>query len=280
MTDPEKTEWSNLDWKSYQKIVAGLHALDDEVEVEHEYDYPIHSGGTKEMDVVVWNRQGRYTVTTLIECKFQGEPVEQEIVDSLVGVLNNSDADKGVIVSKNGFQSGAKERAEGSGIELWTLRQIMPDIDLEDRIRRVNLDVTVNQPRLEVLDMDVRAVEEEQKGRELEATFTPQNSMIYTLDREPTGETLLDRLNQRLNSVDEGDYTEEFENSLLLIQGDFYQLMSVDFRVTYSSGTIEYTTDLLDDADLTLKDELGDTHEFVSLTEALRTFIEEVEDQE
>jgi hypothetical protein len=278
MVDPEKTDWSNLDWKSYQKIVAGLHALGEDVEVEHEYDYPVHSGGTKEMDVVVWDRRGRYTVTTLIECKFHGEPIEQEVVDSLVGVLDNSDADKGVVVSKNGFQSGAKERAEGSGIELWTLRQIIPDIDLEDRIRRVNMDVTINQPKIEVLDMDVRAVEQEQEGRELNATFTPQNSMIYTLDREPTGETLLNRLNQRLNSMDEGEYTEEFEDSLLLIQGEFYQLVSVDYRVTYSSGTTEYTTDLLDDADLTLKDELGDTHEFVSLTEALRTFIEEVDD--
>jgi len=279
MVDPEKTEWSNLDWKSYQKIVAGLHALGEDVEVEHEYDYPVHSGGTKEMDVVVWDRRGRYTVTTLIECKFHSEPIEQEVVDSLVGVLDNSDADKGVVVSKNGFQSGAKERAEGSGIELWTLRQIIPDIDLEDRIRRVNMDLTVNQPRIEVLDMDMRAVEEEQEGREIDATFTPQNSMIYTLDREPTGETLLDWLNQRLNSVPEGEHTEEFEDSLLLIQGEFYQLVSVDYQVTYSSGTIEYTTDLLDDADLTLKDELGDTHEFVSLTEALRTFIEEVDDR-
>lgn len=278
MVDPQKTDWSNLDWKSYQKIVAGLHALGEDIEVEHEYDYPVHSGGTKEMDVVVWDRRGRYTVTTLIECKFHGEPIKQEVVDSLVGVLDNSDADKGVVVSKNGFQSGAKERAEGSGIELWTLRQIIPDIDLEDRIRRVNMDVTINQPKIEVLDMDVRAVEEEQEGRELNATFTPQNSMIYTLDREPTGETLLNRLNQRLNSMDEGEYTEEFEDSLLLIQGEFYQLVSVDYRVTYSSGTTEYTTDLLDDADLTLKDELGDTHEFVSLTEALRTFIEEVDD--
>ncbi|SEO63781.1 Restriction endonuclease [Halorientalis persicus] len=280
MVDPEKTEWSNLDWKSYQKIVAGLHALGEDVDVEHEYDYPVHSGGTKEMDVVVWDRRGRYTVTTLIECKFHDEPIEQEVVDSLVGVLDNSDANKGVVVSKNGFQSGAKERAKGSGIELWTLRQIIPDIDLEDRIRRVNIDVTVNQPKFEVLDMDVRAVEEEQKGREINATFTPQNSMIYTLDREPTGETLLDRLNQRFNSVEEGEHTEEFEDSLLLIQGEFYQLVSVDYRVTYSSGTTEYTTDLLDDADLTLKDELGDTHEFVSLSEALRTFVEEVDDQE
>jgi hypothetical protein len=278
MVDPEKTEWSNLDWKSYQKIVAGLHALGEDVEVEHEYDYPVHSGGTKEMDVVVWNNRERYTITTLIECKFENEPIEQEVVDSLVGVLDNSDADKGVVVSKNGFQSGAKERAEGSGIELWTLRQIIPDIDLEDRIRRVDMDLTVNQPRIEVLDMDLRAVEEEQEGREIEATFTPQNSMIYTLDREPTGETLLDRLNQRLNSVQEGEHTEEFEDSLLLVQGEFYQLASVDYQVTYSSGTIEYTTDLLDDADLTLKDELGDTHEFVSLTEALNTFVEEVDD--
>lgn len=278
--DPEKTEWSNIDWKSYQKIIAGIHALDRNVEVKDEYDYPVHSGGTKEVDVVVWDSRERYTVTTLIECKFHSGSIEQEVVDSLVGVLNNSDADKGVVISKNGFQSGAKERAEGSGVELWTLRQINPEIDLENRIRQVNTNLTVNQPKVEVLDMDVRALEEKQKGREINATFTPQNSTIYTSNKEPTGETLLDRLNRQAYSTEKGEYTEKFENSLLLIQGEFYELSSIEYRVTHTSETIEHTTDLLDNADLSLKDELGDTHDFVSLTEALRTFVEEVSDHE
>ncbi|MFC7232955.1 restriction endonuclease [Saliphagus sp. GCM10025308] len=111
MSNEGQTGWDDIDWKTYQKISAGLHALDSEdVEVEHEHDYELNSGGSKEIDVVVWDHSGRYTTTTLIECKFYSEPVEQEIVDSLIGVLDHSDANRGVVIAKSGFQQGAIDR--------------------------------------------------------------------------------------------------------------------------------------------------------------------------
>lgn len=275
MKDSSNTDWSNVDWQSYQQIVAGFHALDENVEVEHEYDYPVNSGGSKEMDVVVWDHSGRYTVTTLIECKFHENPIEQEIVDSLVGVLDNSDADKGVIIAKSGFQQGALDRAEGSGIELWTLRQIQPEIDLEDRLQRVLFNLDVTQPELDVLDMDIRALDEENTG-EMQVEFTPRNSMLYTSDREPTGETLIDRLNVLLNSVGEGKHTEMFEDSLVLIEGDFYELNSVSYKVEKPNSRTEFTYDMLDHVDLLFRNELNGSREYVSLSEALDSFLHNV----
>lgn len=275
MKDSINTDWSNVDWQSYQQIVAGFHALDEDIKVKHEYDYPVNSGGSKEMDVVVWDHSGRYTVTTLIECKFHENPIEQEIVDSLVGVLDNSDADKGVIIAKSGFQQGALDRAEGSGIGLWTLRQIQPEIDLKDRLQRVLFNLDVTQPELDVLDMDIRALDEENTG-EMQVEFTPRNSMIYTSDREPTGETLIDRLNVLLNSVEEGERTEMFEDSLVLIEGDFYELNSVDYKVEKLNSRTEFTYDMLDHVDLLFRNELDGSREYVSLSEALDSFLHNV----
>jgi len=276
-SETERAEWSNIDWKSYQKLVAGLHALDEDVEVEHEYDYPLNSGGSKEIDVAVWDHSGRYPVTTLIECKFHENPIEQEVVDSLIGVLDHSDANRGVIIAKNGFQEGAIERAEGSGIELWTLRQIQPEIDLEDRIQRISTNINLTQRQLDVLDMDLRALDEENAG-DMQVQFTPRNSMIYTSDREPTGETLIDRLNNRLNSVEEGVHSEAFEDSMVLIDGDFYELHSIEYRVDMPNFQTDFTYDLLDHVDLLFRNELNGSQEYISLEETLDSFMENVRD--
>jgi hypothetical protein len=278
MSNSENADWSNIDWRSYQQIVAGLHALDEDVEVEVEYDYPVNTGGSKAIDVAVWDHSGRYTVTTLIECKFHEDSIEQEVVDSLVGVLDNSDADKGVIIAKNGFQKGALERAEGSGIELWTLRQIQPEIDLENRLQRVEFNLDMTQPQLDVNDIDLRPLDEENEGKEIQAQFTPRNSMIYNSNREPTGETLLERLNVLLNSVPEGEHVEEFEDSLMLVEGDFYQLNSVEYRVEKPSHQTEFTYDMLDHVDLLFRNELDGSREYISLSEALDSFLHNVQE--
>lgn len=72
-------EWTDLDWRTYQKLVAGLHA-DEETEVETEYEYPIPGSGDKEVDVVVWDRSEHYEYTVLIECKFHDDPLSQSVV--------------------------------------------------------------------------------------------------------------------------------------------------------------------------------------------------------
>jgi len=76
------SEWTLDEWRTYQKIAAGIHAVNDELRVELEYDYPIHGGGSKEVDVVVWDNSARYEHITLIECKSGGNPVPQKVVDS------------------------------------------------------------------------------------------------------------------------------------------------------------------------------------------------------
>ncbi|MFC7232954.1 hypothetical protein ACFQMM_19265 [Saliphagus sp. GCM10025308] len=132
-------------------------------------------------------------------------------------------------------------------------------------------------PQLEVLDIDLCATDEENEGRQLEVSFNQRNSMIYTTDREPTGETLLDWLNEKQNFAEEGEHMDEFEDALVLVEGDFYALNSVTYRIERPTNQTQHTYDMLDHVDLLFKNELSGTQEYISLEEALQAFIRDVE---
>jgi len=276
----DEEEWTDLDWRTYQKLVAGLHA-DEETRVETEYDYPIPGSGTKEVDVVVWDRSDHYEYTDLIECKFHDNPLSQSVVDSVNGYFQRSDADKAVIVSKSGFQSGAIERAEGTGVELLTVRRLIPGTDIPaDALRYANVDLNISNRELDDIDMDIEALDdsEDAEREEVEVEFNRTNGHLYTTDRRPTGETLLDRLTELKRSKEVGEHTEEFDDTALLIRGDFYQLHSVDYRIAESTSNTEFTIDLFEDVDLLYRDELTGDEEYMSLSDALGDFREHVED--
>lgn len=279
MKEHEKTEWEDVDWRSYQDIVAGLHAMDEDVSVEEEYEYPVNSGGTKEIDVVVWDNTGHYETTILIECKFHKSRISQQVVDSVSGYLNRTDADKAVIISKEGFQEGAVQRARGSNIELWTLRQLRPETDLQDgEVRYIDLDLNVGKPDIKVKNAKVKPLDKDDEHieEEIQYEFNPYNSRLYNLQGEPTEETLVKRINNLLHSKDEGEYTEEFKNKAVLIRGDFYQIEFIEYEITYSSLSIQNQMDLLEPVDTIFKNELSKEKEFISLSNALNSFTEEV----
>jgi hypothetical protein len=217
-------DFDDIDWRTYQKIVAGLHA-DEETRVETEYEYPIPGSGTKEIDVVVWEESDYYDYTLLIECKFHDNPLSQSVVDSVNGYFQPSDADKAVIVSKSGFQSGAIERAEGTGVELLTLRQLVPGTDLPvDVLRYLDINLEITNRELDVLDMDVEGLDDnpETEREEVEVVFDQVNSQLFTTDRELLGETLIGRMNELKRTKKVGEHTQEFDDIALLINGDFY----------------------------------------------------------
>ncbi|MFC4359250.1 restriction endonuclease [Halobium salinum] len=126
MTDDIPTDFDGLDCKKYEKLVAGLIAgklkhADNDYKVTHDeknFEYEFH---TKQIDVLVEDSDG---TTTLIECKFQKDRIEQDVLASFGFYLDHSEADKGVLVAKNGFQTGAKKIAKGMGVRLLVLESI------------------------------------------------------------------------------------------------------------------------------------------------------------
>src|SRR5207244_2636840 len=72
---------------------------------------------------------GLYEYLTVVECRDEKNPIEVGDVDAFVTKSKDSGANKAVMVSASGFQSGALAVAEKHGIELYTLTEVskVPD---------------------------------------------------------------------------------------------------------------------------------------------------------
>ena len=278
----DRVSWGEVDWKLYQLIVAGLHSTgSDDRTVEHEHEIPINTGGTKEIDVFVEDNPGRHKRQICIECKFHDRSVGQGVVDEVRGYLIDSTADKGVIVSKSGFQSGAIERAENINIDLWTLGDFDPDRDLdEDVVRYVNLDLNIIVPEYRITDIDLSVLHEENEGEEISVRTKTPDSQIYSKDMSPLRESLYDRAEAASEEPQEGEYSLEFDDGeMLILNGVACVLESVDYEITFSEHSNEYKIDGFQDVDGLFRNELTGEEEYVSLQEALESFTEDDHDR-
>lgn len=116
----------------------------------------------------------------------------------------------------------------------------------------------------------------ETEREEVEVVFDQINSQLFTTDRELLGETLIGQMNGFKRIKGAGEHIEEFDNIALLINGDFYKLHSIEYQITESESTAEFTVDMLDDADLYYKNELTGNEEYRSLSSVLDAFQEYV----
>lgn len=78
---------------------------------------------TKEIDVFVFDPRASINQNILVECKLWRRRVNQEIVHAFLHVMNKAGANTGFIISKAGFQKGAKAAAKGTNINLMTWDQ-------------------------------------------------------------------------------------------------------------------------------------------------------------
>ncbi|WP_318247919.1 restriction endonuclease, partial [Saliphagus infecundisoli] len=202
--------------------MAGIFA-NEENRVEVEYDYSLPGAGEKEIDVVVWDESELFNSIHLIECKFENTPISAGVVDEVSNQVIRSDAERGLVVSRSGFRSGAVKRAEGTGIKLITLRQIDPDTDFaDDAVHSLKGTQRIFIRDIEILDMDVERLDDSPDGeiQEIYLSFDRLNSRLFTTDREFLGETLIDRVNYLKRTKSVGEHTEEFDDTVMLIRGE------------------------------------------------------------
>lgn len=116
---------STPQWESFERIVAAIHAA--EMQGAKVAWNEIIEG--RQFDVSIRFKVGFYEYLTLIECKDYSNPVPVEKVEAFVTKVRHQKANKAIMVSAHGFQSGAKEVASREGIELYSLRQVnkLPD---------------------------------------------------------------------------------------------------------------------------------------------------------
>lgn len=117
-------------WESFERIVAAIH-LAESKGADVTWNKEINS---RQFDVVIRFKAGFYDYLTLIECKDYKSAVPVDRVEAFVTKAQDHKAHKAIMVSANGFQSGAKEVAQRHNIELYTLRQInkLPEDMLTD----------------------------------------------------------------------------------------------------------------------------------------------------
>lgn len=77
------------------------------------------SGTKHEIDILADFQAALHESKIAIECKAHQKPIPKDTVMKLKDIANDIGADKGIVVSKSGFTSGAESYARDNNIELW-----------------------------------------------------------------------------------------------------------------------------------------------------------------
>lgn len=105
-------------WKLFEKLVAAIHLI-DESNSRIKWNEKIYG---RQFDVTIRTKVGFYDYLTVIECKNFSESVPVKEIEAFVTKSRSVKADKAIIVSSSGYQSGAEEVARQNKIELFTLK--------------------------------------------------------------------------------------------------------------------------------------------------------------
>jgi Restriction endonuclease len=126
----KKRKKSEPKWEGFERIVAAIHLAETQGATVT-WDEKIEG---RQFDVTIRFKVGFYEYLTLIECRDYNKAVQVEKVEAFVTKARHHKANKAIMVSAYGFQSGAKKVARRENIELYSLRQInkLPEDMLTD----------------------------------------------------------------------------------------------------------------------------------------------------
>jgi len=106
------------DWRDLQNLVAKIF---DELGCSAEIDKTINTvRGTVAVDVFVKDPSHTPPLVFLCECKYWSSSIPKTVVHAFRTVVGDFGANRGYLISKLGFQSGAIEAAHNSSVELMT----------------------------------------------------------------------------------------------------------------------------------------------------------------
>ena len=136
-------EYEKLTQAIYQSILndEGL----EKVRVEHDKSLTGRSGVDHQIDVY-WNfKQANVEHAVLIECKNYATALTLEKIRNFHSVINDIGNCRGIMVTKIGFQSGAKKYADFYGIDLKLLRQPIKD-DWKGKVKDIHINLIAKAP--------------------------------------------------------------------------------------------------------------------------------------
>ena len=152
----------NIEYELLTKEIFETLLKDDGVTVNVQHNVEIQGKAFKHQIDVYWEYQIAGIIHKVaIECKNYDSNVSVAKVRDFYGVLSDIGNVNGIMVSKNGFQKGAKEFAEYYGINLREIRE-PTDKDWEGRIKKIqiNLNMITTQVKRRMFNIDEKWVKE------------------------------------------------------------------------------------------------------------------------
>lgn len=119
---PEETIKNSPEWKQLEHLVAAIQKeLAPDAIVKHNVKLPgTQSETERQIDVLVEQNIGQYTMRIVIDCKDYASPVDVKGVEEFFGLVQDVGAHKGALVCPKGFTKSAKKRAKKLQIELYS----------------------------------------------------------------------------------------------------------------------------------------------------------------
>ena len=122
-------------WKGYQEEAAEFFRS---LGLDAKTDVTIKGVRTKHnVDVLVKSRLYGFEVTWIVECKHWRERVSKLHVLALREIVTDAGADRGILLSEAGFQSGALEAANLTNVQVTSLADL--NVTAEEQISAVRL---------------------------------------------------------------------------------------------------------------------------------------------
>jgi len=110
------------DWKDLQNKVCDLLNQSGFIaEKEKDVETP---RGEMEIDVYAYDPNSIDKITYIVECKNWNKNVNQDVIHSFTTRMNETGGNLGYIISKKGFQKGAKKYIRSTNINLFTFQEI------------------------------------------------------------------------------------------------------------------------------------------------------------
>jgi hypothetical protein len=111
------------DWGGFEEFVKELNRTGS-VSVERNVALTDRNGSRRQIDVVIRHREGLVDHLVLGECKYWKRRVTRRAVENLVAGVAELRADRGMIFTTVGYQSGALPYAQANGIEIYLVREV------------------------------------------------------------------------------------------------------------------------------------------------------------
>lgn len=111
-----------MDWRDYQEQAAKFFRS---LGLEAETDVTIQGVRTKhDVDVLVKSHHAGFDVTWIVECKHWNSKVTKLHVLALREIVNDTGADRGILLAESGFQKGAIEAANLTNVQVTSLDDV------------------------------------------------------------------------------------------------------------------------------------------------------------